>query len=183
MSCSPASCGQVIIAGAINQTCWAIQILLTEWYLLSGINMYLLDVMLISELWQGSVTAWGWPHRDIPCPHASLRWSLSSPDSLSIAIVISEAQTTPSAHSEQQPTIKCGSDRENKSWAPGEEWVLHWCAPRSIVTLHSLWSKPEPSILYWSLFVSLMISAWSRRWAHVKLQTVSFNWDLFENKY
>ena len=84
---------------------------------IGGINI---RVMLISELWQGSVTAWGWPHRDIPCHHdTSLRWS---PPQLTprINIVISDARTTPREHSEQQPTIKCGSDRENKSWAPGE---------------------------------------------------------------
>lgn len=184
MSCSPASCGQVIIAGSINQTCSAIQILLTDRYLW-GINIYLLDVMLISELLQGSVTAWGWPHRDIPCPRDT---SLQSPVVSILAwlpLVSSLLSLIPArrlgppreprAHLEQQPTIKCGSDRENKSWAPGER--SECCTgviPAlmcSTVSLHSLSDGLSLSLLY-SIDHCVFDDLWTRRWAHVKLQTV-----------
>ena len=121
-------------------------------------------MMLISELWQGSVTAWRWPHRDIPCHHdTSLRWS---PPQLTprIHIVISDAGTTPRA---------LGATTNNKMRIRSWKQIVSSGRGDWVLTLASL--QPESLWALYPLLIiaSLMLAAWTRRRAHVILQTVT----------
>ena len=138
---------------------------------IGGINI---RMMLISELWQGSVTAWGWPHRDIPCHHdTSLRWSRPQLTPR-INIVISDGGTTPRA---------LGATTNNKmrirSWkqivSSGRgDWVL-------TLASYSL-SLSELSILYWSVCLWCWLPGPDVGRTLYFKQWQTFNWDL-ENNY